>query len=68
MTSVTQERSTFFNAMKALIARHVLPGYEKGSFKLTCDDFQPTNMIANNEHELKIVGVLDLEWSYTAPS
>lgn len=24
-------------------------------------------MLVNNAHELKIVGVVDLEWSYAAP-
>lgn len=53
--------------MRALIPRHVIPGHDNRPFKLMCDDFQPTNMIVNNEQELKIVAVLDWEWSYTAP-
>jgi hypothetical protein len=39
-----------------------------GPFKLTCDDFQPTNMIVNNEQDLKVIAVIDWEWSYTAPA
>jgi hypothetical protein len=62
-----REKYIYFNLMKALIARHVLPGYDKGPFKLVCDDFQPTNTIVNNEQDLKIVAVIDWEWSYTAP-
>jgi hypothetical protein len=54
--------------MKALVPRHVLPGLDRGPFKLTCDDFQPTNMIVNNEQELKVIAVIDWEWSYTAPA
>lgn len=54
--------------MKALIPRHVLPGHDMGPFKLICDDFQPTNMIVNNEQDLKVVAVIDWEWSYTAPT
>lgn len=63
-----REKYIYFNVMKALIARHVLPGHDKGPFKLTCDDFQPTNMIVNNTRDLKIVAVIDWEWSYTAPA
>lgn len=54
--------------MKALVPRHVLPDHDMGPFKLSCDDFQPTNMIVNNEHDLKVVAVIDWEWSYTAPA
>ncbi|KAI5864632.1 hypothetical protein GGS23DRAFT_457488 [Durotheca rogersii] len=63
-----REKYIYFNIMKALITRHVLPGHDKGPFKLTCDDFQPTNMIVNNEQDLKVVAVIDWEWSYTAPA
>jgi hypothetical protein len=62
-----KEKFIYFNVMKALIARHVLPEHDQGPFKLMCDDFQPTNMIVNNVEDLKIVGVIDWEWSYTAP-
>ncbi|KAK7418114.1 hypothetical protein QQZ08_011369 [Neonectria magnoliae] len=63
-----REKFIYFNVMKALIPRHVLPGHDMGPFKLTCDDFQPTNMIVNNEQDLKVVAVIDWEWSYTAPT
>ena len=45
-----------------------MPGSNKGPFKLICDDFQPTNMIVNNEQDLKVMAVIDWEWSYTAPA
>lgn len=54
--------------MKALIPRHVLPGHGMGPLKLICDDFQPTNMIVNNDQDLKVVAVIDWVWSYTAPA
>lgn len=54
--------------MKALIPRHVLAGHDIRPFKLTCDDFQPTNMIVNNKQDLKVIAVIDWEWSYTAPA
>ncbi|OIW22986.1 hypothetical protein CONLIGDRAFT_694359 [Coniochaeta ligniaria NRRL 30616] len=62
-----REKFIYFNVMKTLVARHVLPAHDKGPFKLMCDDFQPTNMIVNNVEDLQIVGVIDWEWSYTAP-
>ncbi|KAI1758245.1 hypothetical protein F4782DRAFT_477124 [Xylaria castorea] len=63
-----RDKFVYWNVMKALIARHVLPGRDKGPFKYMCDDFQPTNMIVNNEHDLKIIAVIDWEWSYAAPA
>ena len=54
--------------MKALIPRHILPGLDMAPFKLTCDEFQPTNTIVNNQQDLKVVAVIDWEWSYTAPA
>ncbi|KAF7546380.1 hypothetical protein G7046_g9317 [Stylonectria norvegica] len=63
-----RQKYIYFNIMKALIPRHVMPGSNKGPFKLMCDDFQPTNMIVNNEQDLKVIAVLDWEWSYTAPA
>ncbi|XXG99424.1 hypothetical protein Hte_005763 [Hypoxylon texense] len=58
----------YWNVMKALIPRHVLPGLDNGPFKFMCDDFQPTNMIVNNEQDMKIIAVIDWEWSYIAPA
>ncbi|KAF4980844.1 hypothetical protein FZEAL_3242 [Fusarium zealandicum] len=63
-----REKYIYFNIMKALIPRHVLSSHGMGPFKLVCDDFQPTNMIVNNEEDLKVVAVIDWEWSYTAPA
>ncbi|KAI1425980.1 kinase-like domain-containing protein [Xylaria sp. FL1777] len=63
-----RDKFVYWKVMKALIARHVLPGRDKGPFKFMCDDFQPANMIVNNEEELKIVAVIDWEWSYAAPA
>ncbi|KPM36214.1 hypothetical protein AK830_g10355 [Neonectria ditissima] len=63
-----REKYIYFNVMKALISRHVIPGSDKRPFKLICDDFQRTNMIVNNEEDLKVVAVIDWEWSYTAPA
>ncbi|KAK4039634.1 hypothetical protein C8A01DRAFT_46964 [Parachaetomium inaequale] len=57
----------FHQVLKTLIKRHVWPEYSKGPFKLHCDDIGPANMLVNNVQELKIVEVVDVEWSYIAP-
>ncbi|KUJ09775.1 uncharacterized protein LY89DRAFT_276977 [Mollisia scopiformis] len=53
--------------LKSLIPRHVFAKYDKGPFKLICDDFGPSNMIVDNDRDLNIVGVIDWEWSYAGP-
>ncbi|OAA53478.1 Protein kinase-like domain protein [Niveomyces insectorum RCEF 264] len=58
----------FHHVLRSLVDRHVWPDYDAGPFKLICDDFGPGNMLVNNRQELKIVGVLDLEWSYQGPA
>lgn len=63
-----RDKFIYWNVMKSLIARQVLPGRDNGPFKFMCDDFQPTNMIVNNEKDLKIIAVIDWEWSYTGPT
>jgi hypothetical protein len=42
-----------------------LASFDKGPFKLGCDDFRPANILMNKE--LKIVGVVDWEFTYAAP-
>ncbi|KAL3444511.1 hypothetical protein BJX65DRAFT_310894 [Aspergillus insuetus] len=39
--------------------------FDKGPFKLWCDDFRPANSLLSEE--LKIVGVVDWEFTYAAP-
>ncbi|KAJ5114799.1 hypothetical protein NUU61_000558 [Penicillium alfredii] len=38
---------------------------DKGPFKFWCDDFRPANVLMNED--LKIVGVVDWEFTYAAP-
>lgn len=42
--------------------------YEKGPFKLICDDFGPANMIVRSREDFIIVGVVELEWVYAGPA
>ncbi|KAI9847355.1 MAG: hypothetical protein M1837_002543 [Sclerophora amabilis] len=48
-----------------LIPRFVNPEYDRGPFKLHCDDFRPGNMLIDDD--FKIVGVVDWEFTYAAP-
>lgn len=43
-------------------------GYDRGPFKLICDDFGLANLILKSEDDLTVVGVVDLEWSYVGPA
>ncbi|KAJ6188553.1 hypothetical protein N7519_003461 [Penicillium mononematosum] len=42
--------------------------YDRGPFKLICDDFGPANMIVRSKEDLTIIGVVDLEWVYAGPA
>lgn len=53
--------------------RRMIPDFTRkdldhGPFKLICDDFSFANILVNNAQELKIVAVLDWEWTYAAPA
>lgn len=39
--------------------------YNKGPFKLVCDDLRPGNILV--DHNLKITAICDWEWTYAAP-
>lgn len=51
------------------IARHIALKHSTGPFRLFCEDFRPSNIIATTEnHPLQIKAVIDLEFTYSAPS
>ncbi|KAJ5093705.1 hypothetical protein N7456_009566 [Penicillium angulare] len=60
-----REKYATRHLMKA-IAMNFIPKDDRGPFKLFCDDLCPQNVIVDDS--LQIVGVLDWEFSYTAPS
>jgi len=62
-----RSKYTFWSVFKKLVPRFVSHDYDRGPFKLICDDFGPANMMVNNTKDLKIVAVLDWEWSYAGP-
>ncbi|ESZ89981.1 phosphotransferase enzyme family protein [Sclerotinia borealis F-4128] len=49
------------------VVRQVSAEYVNEPFRLFCDDFRPSNVLANMER-LQISAVIDLEFSYAAPS
>ncbi|EAW20533.1 uncharacterized protein NFIA_029650 [Aspergillus fischeri NRRL 181] len=42
--------------------------YDRGPFKLICDDFGLGNVIVRSKDDLTITGVIDLEWVYAGPA
>lgn len=42
--------------------------YDTAKFKFICDDLGLANLMVNSREELDVVGVVDLEWSYTGPA
>ncbi|KAH7305149.1 kinase-like domain-containing protein [Rhexocercosporidium sp. MPI-PUGE-AT-0058] len=62
-----REKYIYWSVFRALISRFISPKYDEGPFKLICDDFGPANMIVNNTQDLKIIAVIDWEWSYVGP-
>jgi hypothetical protein len=52
---------------KAIIPHFVSPKHDHGPFKLNCDDLRFGNILVNNAKDLKIVAILDWEWTYAAP-
>ncbi|KAJ5096408.1 hypothetical protein NUU61_005764 [Penicillium alfredii] len=49
-----------------LSKKNRLRRHEHGPFKLFCDDFGPANVLTNSEHNYRIVGAIDREFSYCA--
>ncbi|KAF2756790.1 hypothetical protein EJ05DRAFT_539672 [Pseudovirgaria hyperparasitica] len=57
----------FRHHFNAIIPRFVADEYNQTGFRLMCDDFRYGNMIVNNAKDLKIIAVIDWEWTYAAP-
>jgi hypothetical protein len=57
-----------FKALKSLIPDFINPKYDRGKFKLICDDLGLANLIVRSKENLTVVGVVDLEWSYIGPA
>lgn len=63
-----REKYVYNKVPGAVLHRHVSKDHERGPRKLICDDLGLANMIVGNKTDLKIVAVIDLEWSYVGPA
>ncbi|KAF1955899.1 hypothetical protein CC80DRAFT_473873 [Byssothecium circinans] len=57
-----------FKALKSLIPNFINTEYDRGKFKLICDDLGLANLIVRSKEDLTVVGVVGLEWSYIGPA
>lgn len=62
------DRHHMFQVLKSLTPRFVHSEYDTAKFKFICDDLGLANLLVNNREELDVVGVVDLEWSYSGPA
>lgn len=54
--------------LESLIPELTNTTYDRGPFKLICDDLGPANVIVRGKNDLTIIGVVDLEWVYAGPA
>lgn len=57
-----------FQVIRSLIPSFIHEKYNNERFKLICDDLGLANLIVKSKQDLTVVGVVDLEWSYTGPA
>ncbi|PYI11363.1 phosphotransferase enzyme family protein [Aspergillus sclerotiicarbonarius CBS 121057] len=57
-----------FKVLQTLIPDLVNAKYDRGKFKLICDDLGLANLIVCDRQDLTVIGVVDLEWSYIGPA
>jgi len=57
-----------FKVLRSIIPDLIHTNYDRGKFKLICDDLGLSNLIVKSKEDLTIVGVVDLEWSYVGPA
>ncbi|KAK8153535.1 kinase-like domain-containing protein [Phyllosticta citrichinensis] len=62
-----RSKFVFARLFPKTVPRFVAQEHENAPFGLVCDDLRYGNMLVNNAEELKIVAIVDWEWSYTAP-
>lgn len=73
VNSVLDERNASsnyraFTVLKNLAHTFVRPDYETKKPTFFCDDLGLANLMVKSREDLRIVSVIDLEWSYAAPS
>jgi hypothetical protein len=57
-----------FKILKSLIPEFVHKEYDRGKFKIICDDLGLANLIVRSRQDLTVIGVVDFEWSYIGPA
>lgn len=60
-----QLKYTARHLFRAVTPHFVSRRYNRGPFKLFCDDFRPGNILVDDS--FKITGIIDWEWCYVAP-
>jgi hypothetical protein len=63
-----RSRYAALNILKSLIPELTHTTYDRGPFKLICDDFGMANVIVRSKDDLTIAGVVDIEWVYAGPA
>ncbi|KAB8222000.1 hypothetical protein BDV33DRAFT_229878 [Aspergillus novoparasiticus] len=63
-----KSRYSSLKILKSLIPDFINTSYDRGPFKLICDDFGIGNVIARSKDDLKITGVVDMKWVYAGPA
>src|SRR3954452_11861865 len=56
-----------FKILKSLIPTFVHKKYDRGKFKIICDDLGLANLIVRSRQDLTVIGVVDFEWSNIGP-
>ncbi|KAF9884365.1 hypothetical protein FE257_001821 [Aspergillus nanangensis] len=63
-----KSRYASLKILESLIPELTNSIYDRGPFKLICDDFGPANVIVRSKDDLTITGVVDIEWVYAGPA
>lgn len=63
-----RSRYAALKILKSLIPELTNTTYDRGPFKLICDDFGMANVIIRSKDDLTIAGVVDIEWVYAGPA
>ncbi|CAG7922453.1 unnamed protein product [Penicillium olsonii] len=63
-----QTQFVAFKVLESLIPEFINEKYDRGKFKLICDDLGLANLIVRGAEDLTVVGLVDLEWSYIGPA
>ncbi|KAL5361164.1 hypothetical protein BJX96DRAFT_185162 [Aspergillus floccosus] len=63
-----RSRYATLQVLESMIPHLTHPIYDRGPFKLICDDFGLNNVIVRSRGDLTIIGVVDMEWVYAGPA